>query len=127
MSTPFPPREPLPGDRAHAPAVFDAFGNQIFPPPSPMPQAGHRHHCAVCRCDHTAGHSREVSRLSPGVAVALGAGGVLVTGVVLVALLLSVAVVAASVAVAALSLAVVAVVLRSLLNSTQDQRRTRRR
>ncbi|MFF4220032.1 hypothetical protein [Streptomyces nondiastaticus] len=126
MSTPFPTREPLPGDRAQVPAVFDAFGNQIFPPPAP--QATPAHHCAVCRCDHSTGrHSREVSRLTPGAAVALGAGGVLVTGVVLVALLLSVAVVAASVAVAALSLAVVAVVLRSLLNSSQDPRHTRRR
>ncbi|CAM5335171.1 hypothetical protein [Streptomyces abikoensis] len=127
MSTPFPPREPLPGDRTQVPAVFDAFGNQIFPSPAVIPQASTGHHCAVCRCGHTAGHSREVSRLSPGAAVALGAGGVLVTGVVLVALLLSVAVVAASVAVAALSLAVVAVVLRSLLNSTKDPRHTRRR
>ncbi|GHF42453.1 hypothetical protein GCM10010218_24500 [Streptomyces mashuensis] len=117
---------PPPGERVTTPAVFDAFGNQLFPAPPPPPH-GYGHHCAVCRCDGGPARPREVGRLSPGAAVAVGAGGVLVVGVVLVALLLSVAVVAASVAVAALSLTVVAVVLRSILNGSQAPRPVRRR
>lgn len=70
--------------------------------------------------------ARQRSGLSPVALVAVGAGGALVVGTVLVALLLSVAVVAASVAVAAMSLTVCAVVLRSMVNNQERRGRYRR-
>ncbi|AWI30423.1 SpdD-like protein [Streptomyces tirandamycinicus] len=66
------------------------------------------------------------SSLSPVALVAVGAGIALGVGTALVALLLSVAVVAASVAVAAMSLTVCAVVLRSMVNSREPRGRYRR-
>ncbi|MFE0037430.1 hypothetical protein [Streptomyces sp. NPDC059015] len=66
------------------------------------------------------------SSLSPVALVAVGAGGALVVGTVLVALLLSVAVVAASIAVSALALTVCAVVLRSMVNNQAPRGRYRR-
>ncbi|GAA0426417.1 hypothetical protein [Streptomyces luteireticuli] len=115
MSTP-PPREP------QVNAVFDAYGQQIFPPPAPVERST-VHHCAACSCDHRRPSERGAAKWSPGTAIAIGAFGALGVGIVLVALLLSVAVVAISAAVTAVAVSVAAVVLRSLLGEGQSARR----
>ncbi|MGW1199526.1 hypothetical protein ACWD4B_27350 [Streptomyces sp. NPDC002536] len=127
MSFHLPHSSSQPYGQEPVPVVLDAYGRQVYPVPVPPPAVGH--HCAVCQCDRSAAPaSRGAVRWSPTTAVAAGAAGALVVGVVLVALLLSVAVVAASVATAALALTVAAVVLRSLLrDQAQPQRLTRRR
>ncbi|MEV4917839.1 SpdD-like protein [Streptomyces tirandamycinicus] len=128
MTYPTPPQpQPQPGE-PYLPT--DAFGrtfvssappaSDVLPvqtPVSPVPYCVH---------GQAPLPAPQRSGLSPVALVAIGAGGALVVGMVLVALLLSVAVVAASVAVAALALTVCAVVLRSMVNSQEPRGRYRR-
>ncbi|MFG2144269.1 hypothetical protein ACGFRG_08720 [Streptomyces sp. NPDC048696] len=80
-----------------------------------------------CSCGHAPVPSTRSHSPSPATLVVAGAGGALVVGTVLVALLLSIAVVAASIAVCALAITVCAVVLRSLVNQQVPRGRYRRR
>jgi hypothetical protein len=107
--------------------LTDAFGRTYVssaPAPTLVP-AAHTPTGTVasCGCAHAPAAPSRAFAMSPGALVATGVVGVLVVGVVLVALLLSVAIVAASVAVVAVSLAVCAAVLRSM---TRDSARSRR-
>lgn len=126
MTYPTPPQS-QPGEPY---VLTDAFGRTFVssaPPTSgvvpfqaPVSQV---HHCTHSQAPLPA---PQRSGLSPLALVAVGAGGALVVGTVLVALLLSVAVVATSVAVAAMSLTVCTVVLRSMVNSREPRGRYRR-
>lgn len=91
---------------------------------APVPQAiqASQRMATHCACAHTPAPVRRTHGLSPALMLAVGAGGV----VVLVALLLSVAVVAASVATCALALTVCAVVLRAMVNKPPAHGRYRR-
>lgn len=111
---------------AQAPVVVgqDVNGVPVILQQQGLLPAQFGHHCAVCNCDgRTPAPSRLPGGMSPGLAVAAGTVGVLVLGTVLVALLLSVAVVAAAVATCAVAGTGGLVVLRQLLN---DGRRPRR-
>ncbi|MBT2367141.1 SpdD-like protein [Streptomyces sp. ISL-10] len=119
MTYPTPP-QPQPGEPY---VLTDAFGRTFIssaPPASGMvplqtPVAPVQH----CVHDQAPLPAPQRSGLSPVALVAVGAGGALVVGTVLVALLLSVAV-------AALALTVCAVVLRSMVNSQEPRGRYRR-
>lgn len=106
--------------------LTDAFGRTYVssaPAPVALPSQPPMAPVPSCGCAHHPATSSRPLGMSPGALVAVGGLGAVVLGVVLVALLLSVAIVATSVAVAALSLAVVAMVLRSM---TRDSARSRR-
>ncbi|MER5887277.1 hypothetical protein ABT160_25935 [Streptomyces sp. NPDC001941] len=111
--------------------LTDAFGRTCVSS-APVPAPPHAVHAQTpapaCGCSHGSAHTPAPQhRLSPAAMVAVGAGGVLVVGAVVVALLLSVAVVAASVATCAVALAVCAVVMRSLLTGPAPHRGRYRR
>jgi hypothetical protein len=95
---------------------------------SPVPHAmqGPQSMAPHCACAHPPAPAARTHGQSPAAMFAVGAGAALVIGTVLVALLLSVAVVAASVATCALALTVCAVVLRSMVNKPPARGRYRR-
>lgn len=126
MTYPTPP-QPQPGEPY---VLTDTFGRTFVSsaPPASGVVPLQAPVSAVQHCAHAQAPlpAPQRSGLSPVALVAVGAGGALVVGTVLVALLLSVAVVAASVAVAAMSLTVCMVVLRSMVNSREPRGRYRR-
>ncbi|MET8808147.1 hypothetical protein [Streptomyces sp. NPDC004546] len=118
--------EPNPPQSMEPYVLTDALG-RTYPSSAPAPLV---HQASAptglvpsCGCTHAPAAPSRTSAMSPGALVAAGMAGTLVVGVVLVALLLSVAVVAASIAVVAVSLTVCAMVLRSM---TRDSARSRR-
>ncbi|MEV0177716.1 hypothetical protein AB0I54_00190 [Streptomyces sp. NPDC050625] len=128
MSIPFPgggmdePRVPIPAQPAQPYLLMDAFGRTYVssaPTPAVLPTQMPTGLVSSCGCSHAPATPPRRFATSPSALVI----GILVGGVVLVALLLSVAVVAASVAVVALSITVCAVVLPSM---TRDSARSRR-
>ncbi|MCI3276248.1 hypothetical protein [Streptomyces cylindrosporus] len=118
---------PVPSQARQQPYVLtDAFGRTYLssaPLPAVLPGQAPNALSPSCGCSHAPAAPSRTAGMSPGALIAGGAVAAVVLGAVLVALLLSVAVVAASVAVVAVSLAVCAMVLRSM---TRDSARSRR-
>lgn len=106
---------------------YDAAGRPIvvahaWQPPAPG------HHCAACSCDLRTPVAARPSLLglSPGTAVALVLGGGVLVAVIVVALLLSIAVVAGALAVTAVSVTACVLALRSMANNPGGHRGRRR-
>lgn len=128
MSTPNPFEPPAMHGRQEPVVIgYDAAGRPILLAQTSQAPAP-RHHCAVCACDQPAPVVARTSLLglSPGAAVALVlGGGVLVTAIV-IALLLSIAVVAGALAVTSVAVAVSVLALRSMANNPSGHRGRRR-
>ncbi|MFD9629918.1 SpdD protein [Streptomyces violascens] len=123
------PRFPAP-QQGEPFVLTDAAGRTFVssaPVPAPLPVRVAQTTVQPSPCCHAPAPVSPQQGLSPAAMLAVGAAGALVVGMVLVALLLSIAVVAASVATCALALTICAVVLRSMASQTTPRGRYRRR
>ncbi|MFE9405298.1 SpdD-like protein [Streptomyces sp. NPDC006530] len=122
-----PPTFPAP-QQGEPFVLTDAAGRTFLssaPVPAPLPIQAQT--VQPYPCGHAPAPVSRPQGISPAAMLAVGAVGALVVGTVLVALLLSIAVVAASVATCALAITVCAVVLRSMASQPAPRGRYRRR